>query len=179
MRTIFASAAPGADVHRTASEILEFPGVVTALVNADIAARLDRMMTAMGYVVAMVIAFSGALAFVVLYNLTNISIIERVREIATVKVLGFFPRETAAFVFRETALLTVLGALLGLPLGRALHRFVMAQIRVDLIYFSPRIAPGSCLRSLLFTFLFVVIVDLFMYFRLERIHMAEALKSTE
>ena len=179
MRTIFASAAPGADVHRTAAEILEFPGVVTALVNADIAARLDRMMTAMGYVVAMVIAFSGALAFVVLYNLTNISIIERVREIATVKVLGFFPRETAAFVFRETALLTVLGALLGLPLGRALHRFVMAQIRVDLIYFTPRIAPGSCLRSLLFTFLFVVIVDLFMYFRLERIHMAEALKSIE
>ncbi len=178
-RTVFACAAPGADLHRTAAELLDFPGVVTVLVNDDIAARLDRMMDAMGYIVLLVILCSGALAFIVLYNLTNISIIERVREIATVKVLGFRGRETAAFVFGETLLMTVLGALLGLPIGRALHRFVMEQIHVDLIYFELRIAPWSYLLSLLLTFAFVVIVDVFMYFRLARIHMAEALKSTE
>lgn len=178
-RTLYASAAPGADLHKTAAEILDFPGVVTVLVNADIAARLDSMMSSLGYIVLLVIAFSGALAFVVLYNLTNINIIERVREIATVKVLGFYARETAAYVFRENLLLSALGALLGLPLGRVLHRFVMDQIRVDLIYFEPRIAPESYLWSLLFTFAFVAIVDVFMYFRLERIHMAEALKSNE
>jgi len=178
-RTVYASAAPGADLHRTAAEILDFPGVITVLINADIAARLDNMMASMNYIVLMVIAFSGALAFVVLYDLTNISIIERIREIATVKVLGFRARETAAYVFRETILLSALGALLGLPLGRALHRFVMGQIRVDLIYFQLRIAPSSYLLSLLFTFVFVAVVDLFMYFRLDRIHMAEALKSNE
>lgn len=179
LRTVFASAAPGADLHRTAADLLELPGVVTVLINADIAARLDRMMGALGYIVLLVIAFSGALAFVVLYNLTNISVMERTREIATVKVLGFYPRETAAYVFLENLLLTGLGALLGLPLGRALHRFVMAQIRVDLIYFEQRIAPASYLWSLLFTLLFVVIVDAVMYLRLGRIHMAEALKSAE
>ena len=114
-----------------------------------------------------------------LYNLTNISIIERVREIATVKVLGFRARETAAYVFLENVLLAILGALLGLPLGKALHRFVMEQIHVDLLHCELRIAPRSYLLSLLFTFIFVAVVDVFMYFRLERIHMAEALKSNE
>ena len=179
LRTVFASAAPGADLHRAAADLLDFPGVVTVLINADIAARLDRMLEAMGYIVLLVIVFSGALAFIVLYNLTNISVMERTREIATVKVLGFYPRETAAYVFLENLLLTALGALIGLPLGRALHRFVMAQIRVDLIYFEQRILPASFLWSLLFTFLFVVVVDAVMYLRLGRIHMAEALKSAE
>ena len=177
--TVFAEAAPDADLHRTAAEMLDFPGVVTVLINADIADRLDQMMSSLGYIVLLVLVFSGALAFIVLYNLTNISIIERYREIATVKVLGFRPAETAAYVFRENVLLTLVGALLGLPLGRALHRFVMAQIRVDMIYFELRIAPLSYLWSLLFTMLFVAVVDVFMFFRLERIHMAEALKSNE
>ncbi len=179
LRTVFANAAPDADIHQAAASILEFPGVVTVLVNEDIAARLDRMMSALEYIVLMVLVFSGALAFIVLYNLTNISIIERVREIATVKVLGFRARETAVYVFRENILLTVVGALLGLPLGKALHRFVMEQIHVDLLYFELRIVPQSYLWSLFFTFVFVAAVDVFMYFRLERIHMAEALKSNE
>ena len=153
--------------------------MITVLISEDAAARVDNMMQALDSIVVLVTVFSGALAFIVLYNLTNISIIERIREIATVKVLGFRAWETAAYVFRENLLLTALGALIGLPLGRALHRFVMDQIRVDLIHFELRITPQSYLMSLLYTFVFVVIVDVFMYFRLERIHMAEALKSTE
>lgn len=179
MRTVFANLAPGADVHRTAAALLDFPGVVSVVVSADTAERVDKMMQALGYIVALVIVSSGALAFIVLYDLTNLSLIERLRELATVKVLGFRPRETAAYFFRETVLLTALGALLGLPLGRALHRFVMAQIRVDLIHFELRVATASYLWSLLFTFLFVALVDCFMYLRLGRVRMAEALKSAE
>ena len=179
LRTIFANAAPDADVHAAAAALLDFPEIVTVIITEDTAARVDRMMQAMGYIVALVIVCSGALAFIVLYNLTNLSLIERLRELATVKVLGFYSGETARYFFRETVLLTAVGALIGLPLGRALHRFVMEQIKVDLIHFELRLAPASYLWSIFFTFLFVAIVDLFMYFRLERIHMAEALKSAE
>jgi len=178
-RTLLATAAPGADVHAVAAELLDHDGVISVFVSSDAAERVEQMLGALNYIVVLVLFCSGALAFIVLYNLTNINIIERIREIATVKVLGFYPRETAAYVFRENILLTVLGALLGLPLGRALHRFVMAQIRVDLIHFTLRIAPQSYLWSLLFTFVFVAVVDVFMYIRLGRIHMAEALKATE
>ena len=178
-RMLMANAAPEADIHRTAALLLDFDGVLSVSVSEDVAARVDRMMSALIYIVLLVVVCSGALAFIVLYNLTNINIIERIREIATVKVLGFYGRETAAYVFRENILLAALGALLGLPLGRALHRFVMAQIKVDLIHFRLYIAPASYLWSLALTFLFVAIVDVVMYFRLERIHMAEALKSVE
>ena len=176
---LLANAAPGADLHRTAAELLDYSGVISVIMTDDIAVRIEQMIQSLSYIVLLVIVCSGALAFIVVYNLTNISIIERLREIATVKVLGFYPRETAAYIFRENILLTVLGALLGLPLGRALHSFVMNQIRVDLVHFTLRILPSSYLRSLLFTFLFVLIIDCFMYFRLERIRMAEALKSAE
>ncbi len=178
-RTLLADAAPGADIHRTAAALLEHGGVLSVVVSADTAGRVTQMMQALDYIVILVIFCSGALAFIVLYNLTNINIIEHYREIATVKVLGFRGSETAAYVFRENVLLSALGALIGLPLGRLLHRFVVGQIRVDQIHFELRIAPMSYLWSLLFTFVFVAAVDGFMYFRLARIHMAEALKSNE
>ena len=178
-RTILADAAPDADIHRTAAALLDADGVLSVVISEDSAARVRQMMQALDYIVILVLFCSGALAFIVLYNLTNINIIERIREIATVKVLGFRARETAAYVFRENVLLSAVGALLGLPLGRVLHRFVMDQISVDLIFFKLRIAPMSYFLSLFFTFVFVAIVDVFMYFRLERIHMAEALKSNE
>ena len=177
--TVLAVNRDGADLHRTAAELLEAPGVVSVVVMEDNAVWAAHMFQSMDYIVLLVIVCSGALAFIVLYNLTNISIIERLREIATVKVLGFRARETAAYVFRESLLLAVLGAALGLPLGRMLHRFVMDQIHLDLVHFVPRIAPISYLWSLLFTAAFVAVVDAAMYFRLDRIHMAEALKSNE
>ena len=135
----------------SAAELIDYDGVVTMFLTEDAAVRVEGMLQALVYIVLLVIVCSGALAFIVLFNLTNINVIEHLREIATVKVLGFSPRETAAYVFRENVLLTGLGALLGLPLGRAL----------------------------LFTFLFAAAVDVVMYFRLERIRMAEALKSAE
>ena len=136
-------------------------------------------MSSLDYIVFLVIACAAALAFIVLYNLTNINITERVREIATIKVLGFFRRETSSYVLRENFVLTAFGAAFGLALGVFLHRFVMAQIRVDLIDFSVRILPKSYLLSILFTFIFNFIISLFMELKFEKINMAESLKSIE
>lgn len=178
-RMMFARASEDADIHRTAAELLGFDGVLSVVVSEDTAARVDQMMSALNYIVYLVIVCSGALAFIVVYNMTDMNIVERIGEIATVKVLGFTPRETAAYVFRENIVLTVFGTLAGLPLGRLLHAFVIHQINVDMIHFDLRILPASYFFSIALTFLFVAVVDGLMQLRLERIHMAEALKSSE
>ena len=126
-----------------------------------------------------VILFAGALAFIVLYNLTNINITERAREIATVKVLGFYDPETDMYVFRENFVLTLLGVVVGLPMGVGLHAYVMAQIKLDLISFDVRIAPWSFVFSALLTLLFSVLVSLILRLKIRRIDMAQALKSIE
>ena len=145
----------------------------------DTRQRVGTMMSVLDYVVWMVTVCAGALAFIVLYNLTNININERIREIATIKVLGFYPGETAAYVFRENNALTFLGMLVGLPLGKWLHAYVMSQIRIDTIAFDVRIAWQSVVFSMLLTAVFAAIVDVVMYFKLRRISMAESLKSIE
>ena len=136
-------------------------------------------MSSLDYIVLIVIVCAAGLAFIVLYSLTNINITERVREIATIKVLGFFRHETSSYVLRENLALTAFGTIVGLGVGVLLHAFVMAQIRVDLVDCSVRILPKSFLWSALLTFLFNFIVDLFMELKLERINMAESLKSIE
>ena len=145
----------------------------------DTRQRVGTMMSVLDYVVWMVTVCAGALAFIVLYNLTNININERIREIATIKVLGFYPGETAAYVFRENNALTFLGMLVGLPLGKWLHAYVMSQIRIVTIAFDVRIAWQSVVFSMLLTAVFAAIVDVVMYFKLRRISMAESLKSIE
>ena len=145
----------------------------------DTRQRVGTMMSVLDYVVWMVTVCAGALAFIVLYNLTNININERIREIATIKVLGFYPGETAAYVFRENNALTFLGMLVGLPLGKWLHAYVMSQIRIDTIAFDVRIAWQSVVFSMLLTAVFAAIVNVVMYFKLRRISMAESLKSIE
>ena len=133
----------------------------------------------MNYVVLVVIVCAGALSFIVLYNLTNINIIERSREVATVQVLGFRPEETSAYVLRENILLSVLGAGLGLAAGKLLHWYVMLQVQVDKLTFDVRIAPVSYLISFFITVVFAVLTNLFMRIKLARINMAESLKSVE
>lgn len=112
-------------------------------------------------------------------NLTNINITERIREIATIKVLGFHSGESAAYVFKENLLLTGLGALVGLPAGMLLLDFVMSQIRIDMIWMPPRLSTPSFLLALALTLLSACFVDFVLYFKLEKINMAEALKSVE
>ena len=118
------------------------------------------MMESLRYIVVVVVVCAAALAFIVLYNLTNINITEREREIATIKVLGFYDSETNRYVFRENIILTVLGALVGLPMGKALHAYVMSQIRIDLMCFDVRVAPGSYLLSAALTLAFGLLVNL-------------------
>ena len=137
------------------------------------------MLQAMDLVIAVVVICAGLLAVTVLYNLTNINITERLREIATIKVLGFNARETAAYVFKENFLLTGMGVLLGLGGGWALLSFVMSQIQIDMVWFTARLLPLSYVLSVVLTFLAAVLVDGVLYFKLDRINMAEALKSVE
>ncbi|MCD8118247.1 MAG: ABC transporter permease [Lachnospiraceae bacterium] len=136
-------------------------------------------MDSLNAVVVLVIVCAALLAFIVLYNLTNINIIERVREIATLKVLGFYPNETSQYVFRENLLLTAVGTLVGLGLGVWLHRFVMVNVDVDIVSFDITILPVSYLLAVVLTFAFSLIVDFAMYFKLEKINMAESLKTIE
>ena len=136
-------------------------------------------MESLNAIIVLIVISAGALAFIVLYNLTNINITERIREIATIKVLGFYARETSAYVFRENFFLTGISAVVGLALGKILHAFVINMIRVDMIYFEPRLLWPSYIYSVALTFLFAVIVMFVMYFKLQRISMTESLKSIE
>lgn len=140
---------------------------------------VQGMMDALDLVVGVVVFCAGLLAIIVLYNLTNINITERIREIATIKVLGFNASETAAYVFKENMALTVIGSLLGLAFGRLLLLFVMSQIKIDFVWFKAIANPISYVWSLSLTLLSAVIVDFIFYFKLEKINMAEALKSVE
>lgn len=179
-KSIYIHASEGAQENRELSEKLLACDVVSAVaVNADMLSQINKMMGSLDAVVLLVILCAGALAFIVIYNLTNINITERIREIATIKVLGFRPKETASYVFRENVVLTALGTIVGLGAGICLHRFVIANIDVDMVTFQPRVLPFSFVKSILLTFVFMVIVDVVMYLKLERINMAESLKSVE
>ena len=137
------------------------------------------MMKSLNLVIFVIIFCAGALAFVVLFNLSNINITERIREIATIKVLGFYAPEVGAYVFRENLVLTLLGSLVGIPLGIWLHGFVMGQLNLDMVSFHVVIKPISYLLAVAMTFVFAFGVDLIMRPKLERINMVESLKAIE
>ena len=179
LKTAYVRLADGQNADAAGSVLAAADGVNNVSLTQDLRQRVDKMMTSMDSVIAVVMLCAAVLAAIVLYNLTNINITERIREIATIKVLGFFDGETADYVFRENLLLTVAGALVGLPLGIWLHRFVMYNIQIDMIYFQARILPVSYVLSFVMTIVFAVVVCLLMRFKLNRIHMAEALKSIE
>lgn len=178
-RTVYASIKDGLDAHQTIADLLLMDEVSSAYANADTQEQFDSMISSINYVVVMVIVLAAALAFVVLYNLTNINITERIREIATIKVLGFYSWETASYVFRENFILTGIGAVLGLGLGKLLHIFIMNCINVEAVSFDSRITWLSYVLSVVLTFIFAVIVNLLMLFKLNKINMAESLKSVE
>ena len=121
----------GGDVHALSAAISDLSFVMNVSVSADLARTVGRMMEALDSVVWVIVFCAGMLAVTVLYNLTNININERIREIATIKVLGFNASETAAYVFKENLILTVVGAVLGLFLGKLLLIFVMSQIEKE------------------------------------------------
>ena len=153
--------------------------VASVTVSEALQDIVDNTMKSLDYIVGLVVVCACALALVVLFNLCNISITERVREIATVKVLGFYHRETLNYVFREILLLTFCGALVGLPAGWALHRFIMQNIRISLVSFHIHVTPLSYALAFAATLLLAVAVCLCLIRKIDRISMAESLKSIE
>ena len=171
--------AEGQDVYAASTVITDLSGVQNVSISQDLANMVGSMMDALDLVVWVIVVCAGMLAVTVLYNLTNININERIREIATIKVLGFNASETAAYVFKENLSLTVFGAGVGLGLGYLLLIFVMSQIKIDMVWFKATIMWPSYLWAVVLTILSACIVNFVFYFKLDKINMAEALKSVE
>ncbi|MCR4679360.1 MAG: FtsX-like permease family protein [Lachnospiraceae bacterium] len=167
------------DVYSFGAEIGNLDYVSAVTISDEMSSRIDNMMESLNDIVWVVIFCAAALAFIVIYNLTNINITERLREIATLKVLGFYSGETAMYVFREILVLTGFGIFAGLFMGYGLHRYVMYNVNVEAVTFDTKILPMSYVYGVVLTFLFAFIVDFVLYFKLERIKMAESLKSVE
>ena len=168
-----------ADAHEISATLSADEDIAVVNLSTDFRARVATMMESMQYIVLIVVICAAALAFIVLYNLTNINITERAREIATIKVLGFYDAETNRYIFRENIILTILGAIVGLPMGKALHAFVMSQIRIDLMCFDVRVEPKSYLLSVALTLGFGLLVNAALRRKIRAVDMAQALKSIE
>ena len=179
MQMAFIRAAEGKDFHEVSARITELDDVMNVTISQDTADMVGSMMEALDMLVVVVVFCAALLAVIVLYNLINININERMREIATIKVLGFHSSETASYVFKENIVLAVVGSLVGLYLGWWLLVFVMSQVKIDMVWFQARVTPWSLLISVVLTLLSTFIVQFIFTFKLEKVNMAEALKSVE
>lgn len=167
------------EIRAISKQINEYEGIMGISANEDIRDRVNDMMVSLNYIIILVIGCAGALAFIVLFNLGNINITEREREIATIEVLGFYPKETGAYVFRENLILAMMGIIAGIPAGYFLHKFIMSRIVVDAVAFNEVIEPVSYVYTVLVVLGFTFIVDIILRRKLRKINMAEALKSIE
>lgn len=159
--------------------LLGMEDVASVTFTVDTTTSVLNMLNSINAVVVMIVICAAVLALVVLYNLTNINIAERVKEIATIKVLGFYDREVSAYVMRESIALTVIGALFGMVGGIALHRFVIYTVEVDAVMFGRTIDFSSFVYALGLTILFSLIVNLYMGRKLKKISMVESMKAPE
>ena len=159
--------------------LLSIDGVTGVSFVSDLQSQVANMMKSLDMVVLVLVISAGMLAFIVLYNLNNISIIERRRELATLKVLGFYDSEVAGYVYRENVWLTCIGMALGMGIGFFLHKFIIRTCEVDMIMFGQNIRFMSYVWSMLLTLLFAVIVNFLMFWKLKKIDMVESLKSIE
>lgn len=178
-KNVYLNVKEGEDAHEVGAKLMNNKGVSVVSATVDMLDRVDNMMESLNIIVYLVIGCAMALSAVVVYNLTNINIAERVREIATVKVLGFYKEETRSYVFRENIILSIMGAAVGLFLGKLLHAFIMSEIVVDLITFDVRVTLLSYVLAFVLTVVFTFIIDLLMGKKLEEISMTESLKAVE
>ncbi len=178
--TVLAIASNDSDVRsQLVDKLQETGGVKTVAYNDETIDAYRDMISSVNMIVVVLVVAAAALAFIVLYNLTNINITERMREIATLKVLGFTPREMNAYIFRETFLLAALGCVVGLVLGVWMEGFVVATAEVDQVMFGREIHVASFVAAFALTMLFTLLVMLAMRGKLARIDMVESLKSNE
>lgn len=160
-------------------KIMESPAVLSISYTASTMDMVNRMLSTLGIVIIVLIVSAGMLAFVVLYNLNNINITERQRELATLKVLGFFDGEVSQYVLRENIILTIAGILFGAGFGILLHRYIIVTVEVDAVMFGRNIRPISFVYCAVITCIFSIIVNIFMHRKLKKIDMVESLKSVE
>ena len=166
-------------VEKVGQKIMDSPAVLSISYTESTIEMVDRMLSTLGVVILVLIVSAGMLAFVVLYNLNNINITERQRELATLKVLGFFDIEVSQYVLRENIILTIAGILFGSGFGILLHRFIIVTVEVDAVMFGRNIAPLSFLYCAVITCIFSAVVNIFMHKKLKKIDMVESLKSVE
>ena len=159
--------------------IVEKEAVAGLWFMSDTVEHVDDMMKSLNMVVYVLLISAGLLAFVVLYNLNNINIAERKRELATLKVLGFYDNEVSAYVYRENILLTALGIVAGLFIGTYLHHFIINSISMDGVMFGLKIANLSYIIGAIITIIFTYVVNFIMKASLNKIDMIESLKSVE
>ncbi len=167
------------ELSQTGEELLKYDGVMNVTYTNSIEDQLNTMLQSLDLVIVVLIVSAGLLAFVVLYNLNNINITERRRELATLKVLGFYDTEVSSYVYRENIMLTIFSIVVGIVLGALLHRFVITTVEVDAVMFGRVVKWQSYLYSALFTTAFSLFVNWVMYYKLKKIDMVESLKSVE
>lgn len=164
------------DASRKLMKLGEISGINSA---DDRRKTLDDSLSCLNYIILMVVFFAGSLSFIVIYNLTNINLAERSREIATIKVLGFNSKETKSYILRENIIMAAAAGIVGIPLGILLHRFVLHSINIDNIAFPVRMQPSSIAAAFALTVFFALLVNIYMKRRVEKIPMAESLKTVE
>ena len=169
----------GDDASELDQELVALDGISSLTRTEDTRRTFGTSLESVDYAVALIIVCAAALAFVVLYNLTNINITERLRELATLKVLGFYDGELSAYIYRENVILTVLGTLLGMVLGKLLHQWLILTVEIDLLMFGRTISPTSYLWAALLTAVFSLTVNLFAHRKLKKLDMVESLKTVE
>ncbi|WP_343216163.1 FtsX-like permease family protein [Clostridium mobile] len=160
-------------------DLIEKEGISNASFNTAIKENFEDTIRSLNYVVLIMIISAGALAFVVLYNLTNVNISERIREIATIKVLGFYDNEVSAYIYKENTILTLIGIAFGLIMGVFLHKFIMITVEMENMMFGRSLDVKSFVISVILTLAFAVLVNIAMYYKLKNIEMVESLKSVD
>ena len=177
--SILAITKENTDNESLTSNLIKNDYIKSVSFNDDLKENFDNIIKNLDYVILIMIISAGSLAFVVLYNLTNVNISERIREIATIKVLGFYNNEVAAYIYRENIILTLFGIIVGEFLGIYLHKFIMTTVELDSMMFGRNINIKSFVFSALLTIAFSIVVNIIMYYKLKGVKMVESLKSVD
>ena len=162
-----------------ASKLMETNKVINVTMTSYLSKTTNEAMDTLNIVVIILIISAGGLALVVLYNLNNINVSERIRELSTIKVLGFYDHEVTMYILRENFILTALGIIIGMFMGKILHGFVITTAEADNMMLSPSIYATSFIYSIILTIVFSLIVMFMMHRKLKKINMIDALKSNE
>lgn len=166
-------------VNEVSNKFITMDGISGTVNNTSAKQNFDDTIKSLDLVVIVMILCAGSLSFIVLFNLTNVNISERIREIATIKVLGFYDKEVSAYIYRENILLTIIGLIVGLGLGVVFHKFIIVTVEMDYVMFGRNISLFSFIIASILTMIFALLVNFAMYYKLKNVQMVESLKSVD